>query len=139
MCYLFDFYPITYTQVIRYSRACRNYRTLLFDGQDSDAKTTQTGSMLCRIVVIPSQVLWPSSRIDWPLWDVLCPKWQWTLAGAPAVTPVFLGVRVYHLFFSFLVFDVQCLFMSCVFLVPGFIFVHFHIQTRYKTLWKKVL
>ena len=48
MCYLFDFYPITYTQVIRYSRACRNYRTLLFDGQDSDAKTTQTGSMLCQ-------------------------------------------------------------------------------------------
>jgi hypothetical protein len=105
----------------------------IFDRAKLLTQTLLKQGICCsRIEVIPSQVLWPSSRIDWPLWDVCVPNDN----RATAVAPVVLGVRVSHLFFSFLVFDVQCLFLSlCVFLVPGFVFVHFHIRTIYKTLF----
>ena len=86
-------------------------------------KLLKQGVCCARIEVIPSQVMWSSSRIDWPLWDVCVPN-----DNGPSTLPKHLlspqcfRVRVSHLVFSFWcavsVFIVVRLFCSRVCLCP---------------------
>jgi hypothetical protein len=134
------FFPITYTQLIRYSRECRNYSDFL-TGPSCWRKNYSN-----RGCVVPE--LRSSFHKFYGRHHELIDRY-----GMP-VSRMTTDPLPFRSSCCFLVVDVQCLFLSlCVFLVPGFVFVHgfpivlncasvvfplliyvFHIRTRYMTL-----
>ena len=129
---------------------------LIYKAKPLTQKLLKQGVCCARIEVITSQVIWPSSRIDWPLSDVCVQN-----DNGPSTIPEHLLSPQFFQGSVFLicVFSFWCsvsVFCRCVFLVPGFVFVHWfpfvlncasvvfplliyvlHIRTRYKALWKK--
>ena len=110
MCYLFDFFPllILNSSVTRESVAIT---VTFWQGQAADAKTTQTGGVLCQDWGHP----FTSSMAVITNWLIamgcLCPEWQRTLypSGALAVFSCWCSVSV---------FVVVCLSCSGVCLCP---------------------
>ena len=156
MCYPLDFYPITYTQLRRYSRACRNYSDLFTRPSRWRRNYSNRG------YVVPG--LRSSLHKLYGRHHELIDRYRMSVSRMTTDPLPFRSTCCRPSFFRgpcfsfvYLVFDVQCLFLSlCVFLVPGFVFVHWfpfvlncasvvfplliyvlHIRTRYKALWKK--